>query len=142
MPKPVVSEKNRRELWKVWSSNQSGHQTTPFRRTSWLRSNGLSFLEILPWFALFPVVGTGRIDVPRGLVSASVVSRVMAVNSSHIKGMGSGQTASVHSVHSIAAERSAKPRTVGTARLDGIQLTTVHKYEPRATKPHAVGTRL
>ncbi|GBO01208.1 hypothetical protein AVEN_125084-1 [Araneus ventricosus] len=61
-----------------------------------LRSYDLSFHEFRPRFALFPIVRTGRIDVARGLVSASDVSRVMAVNSSHIKGRGSGQTASVH----------------------------------------------
>ncbi|GBN87358.1 hypothetical protein AVEN_212857-1 [Araneus ventricosus] len=61
------------------------------------RSYGLSFREFRPRFALFPVVGTGRIDVARGLVSASVVSRVMTVNSSHVKGEGSGQTATKHS---------------------------------------------
>ncbi|GBM76624.1 hypothetical protein AVEN_51678-1 [Araneus ventricosus] len=61
-----------------------------------LRSNGLSFYEFRPRFALFPVFETGRSNVARGLVIASVVSRVMAVNSSHIKGKGIGQTASVH----------------------------------------------
>ncbi|GBO32050.1 hypothetical protein AVEN_10475-1 [Araneus ventricosus] len=50
-----------------------------------LRSNGLSFHEFGLRLALFPVVGTGRIDVARGFVSASAVSRVVAVNSSHIK---------------------------------------------------------
>ncbi|GBM38163.1 hypothetical protein AVEN_48495-1 [Araneus ventricosus] len=59
------------------------------------RSYGLSFHEFRPRFALFPIVGTRRIDVARGLVSVSVVSRVMAVNSSHVKGGRSGQTASV-----------------------------------------------
>ncbi|GBM73239.1 hypothetical protein AVEN_94685-1 [Araneus ventricosus] len=52
------------------------------------RSYGLFFHEFCPRFALFPVVGRGRIDVARGLVSGSVVSRVMAANSSHIKGGG------------------------------------------------------
>ncbi|GBM82177.1 hypothetical protein AVEN_178934-1 [Araneus ventricosus] len=37
-----------------------------------------------------------QIDVARGLVSASVASRVMAVNRSHVKGGTSGQTVSVH----------------------------------------------
>ncbi|GBN40517.1 hypothetical protein AVEN_125490-1 [Araneus ventricosus] len=67
----------------------------------------------------------GRIDVARGLVSASVVSRVVAVNSSHIKG-SDGASASVHS---IAAERFAKPRAVGTARLFGIPPTTFHSTQ-------------
>ncbi|GBM15880.1 hypothetical protein AVEN_258425-1 [Araneus ventricosus] len=44
-----------------------------------LRSISLSFHELRPWFALFPVVGTGRIDVACGLVSASVASRVMVL---------------------------------------------------------------
>ncbi|GBN81882.1 hypothetical protein AVEN_257653-1 [Araneus ventricosus] len=61
-----------------------------------LRSYELSFHEFRPRFALFPVVGTGRIDVGRGLVSTSVFSRVIVVNSSHTKGRGSAQTASVH----------------------------------------------
>ncbi|GBO06701.1 hypothetical protein AVEN_109366-1 [Araneus ventricosus] len=60
------------------------------------RSYGLSFHEFHPRFTLFLVIGTGRIDVARELVGASVASRVMAVNSSHVKGAGSGQTASVH----------------------------------------------
>ncbi|GBO20427.1 hypothetical protein AVEN_199582-1 [Araneus ventricosus] len=38
-----------------------------------------------PRCALLTVVGTGRFDVARGLVRASVVSRVVAVNSSNIK---------------------------------------------------------
>ncbi|GBO21435.1 hypothetical protein AVEN_61385-1 [Araneus ventricosus] len=45
----------------------------------------MSFRKFRPRFALFPVFGTGRINVVCGLVSASVVSRVVAVNSSHIK---------------------------------------------------------
>ncbi|GBM27969.1 hypothetical protein AVEN_20582-1 [Araneus ventricosus] len=61
-----------------------------------LRSYGLSFHDFRPRFALFPIVGTGRIEVARGLVSASVASHVMAVNSSDVKGGGSSQTASVH----------------------------------------------
>ncbi|GBN82353.1 hypothetical protein AVEN_173982-1, partial [Araneus ventricosus] len=35
-----------------------------------LRSNGLSFHRFRPRIALFPVVGTGKIDVTCGLVSA------------------------------------------------------------------------
>ncbi|GBN71447.1 hypothetical protein AVEN_130788-1 [Araneus ventricosus] len=71
------------------------------------RSNGLSFHEFRPRFALFPVVGAGRIDVARGPVSSSVVSRVLVVNSSRIKEPAS--------VHSSAAETFAKPRAVRTA---------------------------
>ncbi|GBO04355.1 hypothetical protein AVEN_167853-1 [Araneus ventricosus] len=65
------------------------------RRGIKLRSYGLSFHELHQQFALFLVVGTGRIEVARGLVSASVASRVMEVNSSRSKGRGSGQAASV-----------------------------------------------
>ncbi|GBO12678.1 40S ribosomal protein SA, partial [Araneus ventricosus] len=52
----------------------------------------------------------------RGLVSASVVSRVVAVNSSRIKGKLRPDGA-IASVHSSAAEIFAKPRVVGKARL-------------------------
>ncbi|GBN56367.1 hypothetical protein AVEN_173546-1 [Araneus ventricosus] len=48
-------------------------------------SNGLSFRELRRRFALLPAVGTRRIDVDCGLVSASVVSRVVTINSSRIK---------------------------------------------------------
>ncbi|GBM36539.1 hypothetical protein AVEN_46015-1 [Araneus ventricosus] len=78
-----------------------------------LRSNGLYFHRFRPRFALFPAVGTGRIDVARGLVSASVVSRGVAVNSSRIK----ESDGAIVSVHSSAAEIFAKPRAVGTARM-------------------------
>ncbi|GBO05759.1 hypothetical protein AVEN_188738-1 [Araneus ventricosus] len=56
-----------------------------------LPSYGLSFHEFRPRFVLFPIIETGRIEVARGLVSASVASRVMPVNRG-----GSGQKASVH----------------------------------------------
>ncbi|GBL97160.1 hypothetical protein AVEN_144603-1 [Araneus ventricosus] len=78
-----------------------------------LSFNGLSFHRFRPRFALFPVVVTGRIHVAGGLISASVVSRVVAVNSSHIK----GPDGAIASVHSSTAEIFAKPRAVGTARL-------------------------
>ncbi|GBM12366.1 hypothetical protein AVEN_211553-1 [Araneus ventricosus] len=55
----------------------------------------------------------GKNRVVRGLVSASVVSRVVAVNSSHIKGPDDA----IASVHSSAAEIFGKPCDVGTARL-------------------------
>ncbi|GBN21150.1 hypothetical protein AVEN_37831-1 [Araneus ventricosus] len=61
-----------------------------------MRSYSLSFHEFRPRFALFPIVGTGRIVVAREFVSASVASLVIVVNNSHIKGGGNGQTASVH----------------------------------------------
>ncbi|GBM40772.1 hypothetical protein AVEN_157911-1 [Araneus ventricosus] len=59
-------------------------------------SYGQSYQEFRPRFLLFPIIETARIDVTRGLVSASAASRVVAVNSLHIKGRGSGQTASEH----------------------------------------------
>ncbi|GBM05373.1 hypothetical protein AVEN_268518-1 [Araneus ventricosus] len=78
-----------------------------------LRSNGLSFHRFRPRFALFPVVGMGRIDATRGLVSTSVVSRVVVVNSSDIK----GPDGAIASVHSNAAEIFPKPRAVRMAHL-------------------------
>ncbi|GBM29942.1 hypothetical protein AVEN_165932-1, partial [Araneus ventricosus] len=59
-----------------------GHVIFFVQRALWCirikpRSYGLSFHEFRPRFALFLVVGTGRIDVARGLVSSSVVSLVM-----------------------------------------------------------------
>ncbi|GBN97925.1 hypothetical protein AVEN_87171-1 [Araneus ventricosus] len=67
-------------------------------QTLWVkpRSYDISFHEFRPRFALFPIVGAGRTEMARGLVSTPVASRIMAVNSSHIKGCGSDQTASVH----------------------------------------------
>ncbi|GBM59617.1 hypothetical protein AVEN_218929-1 [Araneus ventricosus] len=78
-----------------------------------LRSKDLSFHRFHPRIAFFPVVGTGRIDVARGLVSESVVSSVGALNRSHIK----GPNAAIASVHSSSLEIFAKPCAVGTARL-------------------------
>ncbi|GBM47489.1 hypothetical protein AVEN_153700-1 [Araneus ventricosus] len=108
-----------------------------------LRSNVLSFHKFRPRFTLFPVVGTGRIDVSRGLVSACVVSRVVAVNSSHIKGGSRGQTASGHPF--TRALPRYLPSYAPYERLD-CSNSTDHKCEPRVTrgldKPHAVGTRL
>ncbi|GBL65811.1 hypothetical protein AVEN_158519-1 [Araneus ventricosus] len=77
-----------------------------------LRSNNLSFHRFGPRSALFPVVRTRRIDVARRLVSTSVVSRVVEVNSSHIK----GADGAIASIHSSAAEKFAKPRSVVAAR--------------------------
>ncbi|GBL63330.1 hypothetical protein AVEN_170765-1 [Araneus ventricosus] len=79
-------------------------------------------------------------------ISTFVVSLVMAVNSSHIKGRGSGQTASVHPFHSSAAQRFGKPRAVGTALT--VKNSTDHSPQVRTSsdskfaKPHAVVTRL
>ncbi|GBO23741.1 hypothetical protein AVEN_24220-1 [Araneus ventricosus] len=66
-----------------------------------------------PRCALLPIVGTGRFDVTRGLVRASAVSRVVAVNSSEIK----GPEGTSSSAHYGAVEIFAKLRSVGTARL-------------------------
>ncbi|GBM98557.1 hypothetical protein AVEN_186094-1 [Araneus ventricosus] len=98
------------------------------------RSYGLSFHEFRPRFALFPVVGTGRIGVARGLVSASVVSRFMAVNSSHSKGRRgvSRRRQCIRSLERCREICQASRR--GYGGLVGIPPTTVHKYEPRATR--------
>ncbi|GBN87506.1 hypothetical protein AVEN_180771-1 [Araneus ventricosus] len=82
-------------------------------------------------FALFPVVGTGRIDVTRGLVSASVVSRVVAINSSHIKGPDDA----IASVHSRAAEIFAKSRAVGRVSLN----STDHSPQVRTSSDPKFG---
>ncbi|GBL88362.1 hypothetical protein AVEN_103022-1 [Araneus ventricosus] len=105
-----------------------------------LRSNGLSFHRFRPRFALFPVFRTGKFYVARGLVSASVVSRFVAVNSSHIK----GPDGAIASVHSSAAERFAKPLAVGTARLFRPQSTSTNleQFEVWSSHTPAVGTRL
>ncbi|GBO05713.1 hypothetical protein AVEN_145228-1 [Araneus ventricosus] len=106
-----------------------------------LRSYGLSFQEFRPLFALFTIVGTGRIDMDRGFVSVSVVSRVMAVNISHSEGRDSGQTASVHPF--TRALPRYLPRNGAT-----VQNSTDHTPQVRTSndsrfaKPHAVGTRL
>ncbi|GBN53803.1 hypothetical protein AVEN_237894-1 [Araneus ventricosus] len=63
----------------------------------------------------------------RGLVSASVVSRVMAVNSSHVKGGGVARRRQC--VRSL--ERCGE---IWQARLAGIPLTTVHKYKTRVAR--------
>ncbi|GBN50296.1 hypothetical protein AVEN_133250-1 [Araneus ventricosus] len=60
------------------------------------RSYDLSFHEFRPLFALFPTIGKGRNDAAREPVGAFVGFRVIAVNSSHIKGRRTSQTASVH----------------------------------------------
>ncbi|GBO18185.1 hypothetical protein AVEN_168748-1 [Araneus ventricosus] len=92
-----------------------------------LRSYGPSFHEFRPRFALFPIVGTGRIVMARGLVSASVVFRVMAVNSWHVKGGGVARRRQC--VRSL--ERCGE---IWQARLAGIRLTTVHKYKTRVAR--------
>ncbi|GBN22163.1 hypothetical protein AVEN_187669-1 [Araneus ventricosus] len=79
----------------------------------------------------------GRIDVARGPVSAFVVSSVMAVKGTRRR-------------HCICSLEHYRDICKFKLRMNGatvqIPPTTVHKYEPRATrglsKPHAVGTRL
>ncbi|GBN60244.1 hypothetical protein AVEN_160000-1 [Araneus ventricosus] len=90
---------------------------------------------------IFPVFETGRIDMARGLVSASVVSRVVAVNSLHIK--------EARRRHCIRSLERCRDICKATCHRNGtsvrIPTTTVHKCKPRATpslaKPHAFGTR-
>ncbi|GBM63141.1 hypothetical protein AVEN_150268-1 [Araneus ventricosus] len=94
------------------------------------------FSQVSSAFALLPVVGTGRIDVARGLVSASVVSRVVAVNNSHIK--------EARRRHCIRSLERCRDICKATRRRNGTSVrippTIVHKCEPRATrslaKPH------
>ncbi|GBL73202.1 hypothetical protein AVEN_159267-1 [Araneus ventricosus] len=107
-----------------------------------LCSNCLSFLEFRPRFALFLAVGTERIDMARGLVSAPGVSSVVAVNSSHIK--------EARRRHCIRPFDRCRDICKATRHTNGMSVrippTTAHKCEPRATrsldKPYAVGTRL
>ncbi|GBN91304.1 hypothetical protein AVEN_31561-1 [Araneus ventricosus] len=128
---------------------------------------GLSFQEIRPRFSLFPIVGTGRIDVARGLPSASIVSCVLEVNSSYVKGgvvarrrrcvhplehcqeicqatrrentaIGWNSTDHSPQVRTSSDSRFAKPHAVGTARLVEIPPTTVHKYEPKGLPSHTL----
>ncbi|GBN24010.1 hypothetical protein AVEN_105269-1 [Araneus ventricosus] len=80
-----------------------------------------SFHEFSQPFTLLLIVGTGIIEVARGLVIASVAFHDMAAP---IVGL----------VFMRAAERFAKPLAVGTVRLVGFPPTTVYKYEPRATR--------
>ncbi|GBM35200.1 hypothetical protein AVEN_189950-1 [Araneus ventricosus] len=103
-----------------------------------LLSNGLCFHEFRPRFALFSVVGTGRINGAPGLVSASVVSRVVAVNNSRIK----GPDGAIASVHSSAAEIFAKAtRSRNYFHRPQCTSTNLERLEV-CLKPHADGTRL
>ncbi|GBL79326.1 hypothetical protein AVEN_260028-1 [Araneus ventricosus] len=91
------------------------------------RSYDLSFHEFRPRFALFPVVRTGRTNVACGLVSASVISLVMAVNSSHVKGGGVGrQRQCIYSLEKITYRRNGAT----------VRNSTDHspKYKPRAAR--------
>ncbi|GBL87272.1 hypothetical protein AVEN_270537-1 [Araneus ventricosus] len=111
----------RRDLWPLRTSLVHGSLK--------LRSNGVSFHEFRQRFALFTVVETGRIDVVRALVSASVVSRVVVVNSSRIK-EPDGPIASVHS-------NFAKPSAIGTALL--FEFHRSQSTSRSLYKPHTVG---
>ncbi|GBL93218.1 hypothetical protein AVEN_42665-1 [Araneus ventricosus] len=117
------------------------------------RSFGLSFHEFRPRFALFPIVRTGRIDVARRLVSASVVSRVMAANSSHVKGggvarrhqcvsslwtlnpMGESVGCGRQCIHSLEGCREISQ---ATRRRNGatVRNSTIHMYELRGLPSH------
>ncbi|GBM02039.1 hypothetical protein AVEN_209736-1 [Araneus ventricosus] len=115
-------------VYKIFSKGRDvtwNHLEKSGSRLLKLRSNGLSCLEFRPRFALFPVVGTGRIDASRGLVSASVVSRVVVVNRSHIK-----DSRRHHCIRSLERCRDickATRRRNGTSVR--IPQTTVHKCE-------------
>ncbi|GBL69406.1 hypothetical protein AVEN_11667-1 [Araneus ventricosus] len=109
------------------------------------RSYGLSFLEFRPLFAISNVVGTERIDMTRGLVSVSVVSRVMAVNSSHVKGRGVAKcrqcTRSLERCREICqATRFGKGANGRNSTDHSPHVRT--SRDSRFAKPHAVGTRL
>ncbi|GBL87920.1 hypothetical protein AVEN_192084-1 [Araneus ventricosus] len=108
------------------------------------RSYGLPFHEFRPRFALFPVVGTGRIDVAHELVSASVVSRVMGVNSSHVKEGGAARrrqyVRSLERYQEICQiTRRGKGATCWNSIDHRSQVRT--SSDSRFAKPHAVGTR-
>ncbi|GBL75981.1 hypothetical protein AVEN_234299-1 [Araneus ventricosus] len=104
-----------------WEGSWPPGQLKPF-------SYGLSFHEFRPRFALFPVVGTGRIDVACGVASASVVSLVIAVNSSHFKGGGVARQRQY--IRSLECRREIRQ---ATRRGNGAP-TTVHMCESRATR--------
>ncbi|GBO00512.1 hypothetical protein AVEN_132809-1 [Araneus ventricosus] len=110
-----------------------------------LRSYGLSFHEFRPLFALFPIVGTGRIDVTRGLVNASVVSHIMELNSSHVKGGRVDRRRQC--IRTLERCREICP---ATRRRDGVTARNSTDHSPqvrtssdsRFAKPQTVGTRL
>ncbi|GBL97925.1 hypothetical protein AVEN_127026-1 [Araneus ventricosus] len=89
-----------------------------------MHSYSLSFHEFRLRFAFFPIVGTGRIEVARGLVSACVVCRVMAVNSWHIKGRRSGQC-----IRSLEHSRDIRKAT----RLRNGRLFEFHRPQSTST---------
>ncbi|GBM58593.1 hypothetical protein AVEN_166984-1 [Araneus ventricosus] len=131
----------------MYSSILSHTSFSNLHATLKLRSYGLSFYKLRPRFALLPVVGTGKIDVVRGLVSASVVARDVEVNGSHVKGGGVARRCQC-----IRSLERCREICQATSRGNGA--TTVYKYstdhspqvrtssESRFDKPHAVGTSL
>ncbi|GBN37529.1 hypothetical protein AVEN_56825-1 [Araneus ventricosus] len=137
----VMKTESRRKYCNVWKQESHWSEVKGNWQGLKLRSNGLSSQEFRPRFTLFPVIGTGRIDVARGFVSAYVVSCVVTARASK------DQTAPLHPFtralpRYLPFEQSR--RSYGaTVRIPP---TTVHKYESRATrglsKPHAVGSRL
>ncbi|GBM50167.1 hypothetical protein AVEN_50061-2-1, partial [Araneus ventricosus] len=90
------------------------------------------------------VVGTGRIYVARGLVSASVVSRVLAVNSSHVKGRCARRRQCIRLLERYLDICQATRRGNGatgrnpTDHSPQLRTSSVSRF----SKPHAVGTRL
>ncbi|GBL73542.1 hypothetical protein AVEN_159521-1 [Araneus ventricosus] len=108
-----------------------------------MRSNGLSFHELHLRFALFPVVGTGRIYVARGLVSASVVSRILAVNKTHIKGKRPGQTAPFPDSTSVCSKFDFDLILSCHGEFDASNLKrTCHKFAVTTRATLACKTRL
>ncbi|GBM54297.1 hypothetical protein AVEN_90479-1 [Araneus ventricosus] len=97
---------------------------TKQNRTPLICSYDLPFHEFRPRFALFPFFRRGRVYVASGLVSASVVSHVIVVNSSHIKGRGMARRR--HCIYS----RERCPEICQQDAIVKIPPTTVHKYEP------------
>ncbi|GBN92716.1 hypothetical protein AVEN_33231-1 [Araneus ventricosus] len=91
-----------------------------------------------PQFALFLVVGTERIDVVRGFASAPVVSRVMAVYSSHIKGGGVARRRQCI----LSLERYREICNEPWERRDWSESHRPQVRTSRFVKPHAVETRL
>ncbi|GBM81754.1 hypothetical protein AVEN_13471-1 [Araneus ventricosus] len=116
-----------------------------FHLSSSLRLLSCVPYELHPRLAVFLIVGTVRIKVAGGLVSESVVSRVMLVNSSHVK--GGGVTRRRQYIRSLERSREicqATPHGNGATGRNSIdhspQVRT--SSNSRFTKPHAMGTRL
>ncbi|GBM12014.1 hypothetical protein AVEN_256099-1 [Araneus ventricosus] len=95
-------------------------------------SYGLSFHEFRPRFALFPVVGTGRNNVAREIVSAFVVSRVMAVNSTHVKGGGEARRLQcISSLEGCREIRQATRRRNSTDHIPQVRTSSDSRFAKR-----------